>query len=367
MTALALADMMSRMSSGKTFAFVMAGGSGERFWPMSRQSTPKHLLRLFDERTLLETTVRRLEGLVPLDNTFVLTNAAQMDSTRAAVSFLPEKNIIAEPAKRDTAPACALATAIARAFDPDAVCIILPADAMIHDTGKFQSCLADAVELAASTGAIATLGIPPAFPATGYGYLETSEAFPLGLHGSAIHSLRRFVEKPTLEKAREYTQAGNYLWNAGIFVWRASTFLDEARRQLPPLGDFIESMHSPADLASLLSTRFSSLPKISVDYAIMENAKNVAAVLATFDWDDVGAWTALPSHIEADSDGNCKRGPVVNHASRNNIVVSNGRMIALCGVEDLVVVETPDAILVSHKNAVQDVKALQPLLPPELK
>ena len=359
--------MISAMKSGQVFAFVMAGGSGERFWPMSRQSTPKHLLRLLDDRTLLETTVRRLEGLVPLENTFILTNAAQLESTKAAVPFLPEKNIIAEPAKRDTAPACALATAIARALDPEAVCIVLPADAMIHDTARFRSCLSDAADLAARTGTIATLGIPPAFPATGYGYLETSEALPQGRQGSSIRTLRRFVEKPDIDKAREYIDAGNFLWNAGIFVWRASAFLEEARRQLPPLAEFIESLAGIDDLPSHLANRFASLPKISVDYAIMENAKSIATVLASFDWDDVGAWTALPAHIPPDSDGNCKRGQVIHYAAHNNIAVSNSRLIALCGVDNLVVVETADAILVCNKESVQDVKALQPLLPEALK
>ena len=351
----------------KTFAFVMAGGSGERFWPMSRQSTPKHLLRLLDDKTLLETTVRRLEGLIPLENTFILTNAAQLDSTRSAVPFLPAANIIAEPAKRDTAPACALATAIARVLDPEAVCIILPADAMIHDVDKFRAQLSDAAETSSQTGAIVTLGIPPSFPATGYGYLETGDARADGANASRIRNLRRFVEKPDLETASAYLAAGTFLWNAGIFVWRASAFLEETRRQLPHLADFIESMRTIDDLPHLLAERFPALPKISVDYAIMENARDVVAVLAEFDWDDVGAWTALPAHIPPDAHGNSLRGPVVQHDAMNNIAVSNGRLIALCGVSGLVVVETPDAILVCDKNSVQDVKALQPLLPPELK
>jgi mannose-1-phosphate guanylyltransferase len=238
---------------------------------------------------------------------------------------------------------------------------------MIHDTAQFRSCLSDAVDLAARTGTIATLGITPTFPATGYGYLETAEALPQGPQGSSIRALRRFVEKPELDQARQYTAAGNFLWNSGIFVWRASAFLDEARRQLPPLAEFIESMQSINDLSSHLSTRFASLPKISVDYAIMENAKSIATVQASFDWDDVGAWTALPAHIPPDAEGNCKRGSVVQHASRDNIAISNGRLIALCGVDNLVVVETPDAILVCNKTSVQDVKALQTLLPADLK
>lgn len=355
------------MISEKTFAFVMAGGSGERFWPMSRQSTPKHLLRLLNDQTLLETTIRRLEGLIPLANTFVLTNALQLEATWAAVPFLPRENIIAEPAKRDTAPACALATAIARATEPDSACIVLPADAMIHNVEKFRAQLSDAVDAANESGAIVTLGIPPQFPATGYGYLETLSERPSGRNGSTVRNLARFVEKPDLEKATAYLEMGNFFWNSGIFVWRVSTFVEEARRQLPALADFVESLNSRSDLPEMLAGKFALLPKISVDYAIMENAREVLTVLAEFDWDDVGAWTALPAHIAPDADGNCIRGAVVGHDAHENIAISNGRLIALCGVSDLVVVETEDAILVCAKSRVQDVKALQPHLPAELK
>ena len=354
------------MKKNPVFAFVMAGGSGERFWPMSRRSTPKHLLKLLGDQTLLETTVRRLDGVVPLENTFVLTNEAQMESTRAAVPFLPPENIVAEPAKRDTAPACALATAIARSLHPEAVCVVLPADAMIHDVAKFRDRLADAVEAAAS-GAIVTIGIPPAFPATGYGYLETAEALPGSSRGGRLHALKRFVEKPDLEKATSYVSEGNFFWNAGIFVWQAGTFLDESRRQVPALADFIEALKDISALPQLLTDRFASLPKISVDYAIMENARQISSVIADFDWDDVGAWTALPAHIPPDAEGNSKRGLVVQHSSRDNIAISNGRLIALCGVDHLVVVETPDAILVCDRDSVQQVKELQALLPESLK
>lgn len=348
------------------FAFVMAGGSGERFWPMSRQKTPKHLLRLVDERTLLEATIARLEGLVPTEQTFVLTNAAQLEATRNALPGLPAANIIAEPAKRDTAPACALATAIARASAPDAVCIVLPADAIIHDAKKFQSQLRDAADAAAGSS-IVTLGIPPTFPSTGFGYLETGDPLPDGAHGSRVRRISRFVEKPDSTTASQYVASGQFLWNAGIFLWRAETFLNEARRQKPELADFIESLSSLDHLPDFLARKFALLPKISVDYAIMENAASVIAVLAEFDWDDVGTWTALPTHLGVDPNGNTSRGPFLQEASSGNIAVSNGRLIALCGVQDLVVVETPDAILVCHKNSVQNVKNLQPNLPQELK
>jgi mannose-1-phosphate guanylyltransferase len=281
--------------------------------------------------------------------------------------MLPADHIIAEPDKRDTAPACALATAIARVSAPDALCIVLPADAMIHDVAGFQRQLRDAIVVASRDKAIVTLGIPPVFPSTGFGYLETGGKLADGPEGSQVRQLKRFVEKPDLENAARYVTEGHYLWNAGIFLWRAETFLDEARRQQPALAGFIEGLASLDRLPAYLAKHFASLPKISVDYAIMEHAGCVAAVLAEFDWDDVGAWTALPSHLGSDPDRNSLRGQVVQHASGGNIAISNGRLIALCGVHDLVVVETPDAILVCHKDAVQHVKNLQPLLPEDLK
>jgi mannose-1-phosphate guanylyltransferase len=339
--------------------FIMAGGSGERFWPLSRARTPKHLLRLLGDQTLLEMTARRLERLVPWERVFVLTNAAQQDAMRQELPFLPPGNIIAEPEKRDTAPACALATGFARARDPEAVCALLPADAMIHNVAVFQKQLAAAVPLAASRDAMVLFGISPTYPATGFGYLH------LGDEEGGFHRVLRFVEKPDLPTAQSYLQSGAYAWNAGMFLWRAETFRQEAARLVPALAGFIEAF-PVGDPTAYLAAHFAGLPKISVDYAIMEKASEVLAVRAVFDWDDVGSWTALPEHLGHDDDGNTLRGPVAQHDSQNNVAISSGRLIALCGVENLVVVETPDAILVCHRDAVQDVKKLQPLLPPEV-
>lgn len=344
----------------------MAGGSGERFWPMSRKKTPKHLLRLLGDHTLLENTVARLEGVVPPEHVFILTNEMQVDETRAVVASVPPENVIAEPAKRDTAPACALATAIAARHRPDAICAILPADAMIHNVARFREQLTDAIDLAASGEAIVTLGVPPSYPAIGFGYLETGIALPSGARGSEIRRLQRFVEKPDLATATAYFEDGNFYWNAGIFLWQASTFIAEAKRQAPELAAFIEGLTPGLPITPYLEAHFANLPKISVDYAIMEHAEKVVTVLSDFDWDDVGAWTALPAHLGLDPHGNSTRGPVIQHGSTGNIAVSTGRTIALCGVQDLVVVETADAILVCHKDAVQNVKNLQPQLPDEL-
>ncbi len=347
------------------YVCIMAGGSGERFWPMSRQRTPKHLLKLFSERTLVEETVRRLEGLVPREHVFVLTNLAQLEGTRTALAgLLPPRQIIAEPAKRDTAAAAALATGLVRARDPQAVMALLPADSFIKDAAAFAQQLGAGLARAAQTQALLTLAVKPTHPATGFGYLEIGE---LVAGGDGFRRVVRFVEKPDAATAARYVAAGNFAWNAGMFVWSVGAFLAEAERQTPALAKFIREFPA-GDPAGYLAERFAALePKVSVDYAIMEKAVSVETMLAEFDWDDVGLWTALPAHLAADPAGNAVRGPVISVAgAENNIAVSNGRVIALVGVKDLVVVETADAILVCHRDAVGEIKQLMPHLPKDV-
>jgi mannose-1-phosphate guanylyltransferase len=348
-------------SLDRLVVFVMAGGSGERFWPVSRTATPKHLVKLLGDQTLLEQTVRRFEGIIPNERIFILTNAAQLEATKAAVPFLPAANIVAEPAKRDTAPASALATAIARSIRPDAVVALFPADAMIHDTTTFRIQLLDAAEYVAAHTSILTFSITPTFPSTGFGYLQLEEG---AVAKSGIVTVNRFVEKPDEVKARSFFDGKRHGWNAGMFLWQADTFLAECHKHQPDLEKFILEFPK-GDHTSYLAERFPSLPKISVDHAIMEHALSVVALIARYDWDDVGSWTALPSHLGVDEDGNTLKGKVVTLEASDNIVVARNRTIALCGVKDLVVVETDDAILVCHKDAVQKIKNLP--IPPELK
>ncbi len=345
----------------------MAGGSGERFWPMSRAQRPKHLLKLLSDRTLVEETVRRIGGVVPAENIFVLTNAVQLPATRAALAGLvPVEQIVAEPAKRDTAPAAALATALVRARGGDGAALaLLPADAFIADRAGFGGQLAAALPRAEATDAILTIAIKPDHAATGFGYLEMGEELARGA-GGVIRQVKRFVEKPDGATAQHYFESGNYAWNAGMFFWSVRTFLAEAEANTPELADFIREFPA-GDFSGYLAARFPLLPKISVDYAIMEKARSVETLLATFDWDDVGLWTALPKHLKSDAEGNATRGAVFTAGSANNIAVSNGRTIALCGVKDLVVVETADAVLVCHRDAVQDIKKIVQQLPPELR
>ena len=349
------------------YACIMAGGSGERFWPMSRASVPKHLLKLFSERTLLEETVRRIGGVVPAENIFVLTNEAQLAGSRAVLAGLvPPDQIIAEPAKRDTAPAAALATALVRARAGEAAALaLLPADAFIANEETFRSQLGHAIADAAARDSIITFGVKPTYPSTAFGYLEVGPESGRHLGPFPIRKVTRFVEKPDLTTAEGYLADGIYLWNAGIFVWNVATFLKEAENSAPELAAFIREFPK-TDWSGYLSRRFPALHKTSVDYAIMEKSSRVETLVAKFEWDDVGSWTAVATHLRADAAGNTTHGPVLAEAAAHNIAVSNGRLIALCGVKDLVVVETADAVLVCHRDAVQDLKKLTARLPKEL-
>jgi mannose-1-phosphate guanylyltransferase len=350
----------------KTYACIMAGGSGERFWPLSRIARPKHLVPLLSETTLLEATVRRVEQALPSSQIFVLTNAAQIEGCRSVLPELDASQFIAEPAKRDTAPACALGTALVRNLDPEAVVVFLPADALIKDAATFAQQLKQASELAANHDTIVTFGIRPGEASTRFGYLEAGAALPESTASCPFFQVERFVEKPDLARAEAYLASGRYFWNAGIFLWKTTTFLREAKRSKPELAAFIEGFPKEKGEA-YIAAHFPTLPKISVDYAIMEKAERVTVAEARFDWDDMGSWTALPAHLPLDEQGNTLRGAVAIHDSHGNIALATNRMIALCGVRDLIVIETEDTVLVCHRDAAEQIKNLQPKLPDELR
>jgi len=346
----------------------MAGGSGERFWPLSRKAKPKHLLKLVSSKTLLQETVLRVKPLARKpSHLLILTNHEQIPGVRKALPRFPKSSLIPEPAKRDTAPAAALATALALRNDPNTVLALLPADALIGKHPIFRSQLAAAARAAAFSPSFVTLGIKPSYPSTGFGYLHLGNKTLPKIKGGPFLHVRRFVEKPSLPKAKAYLRSGQYAWNAGIFVWKASTFFAEALRQQPALARFIEKFPKRGSYTSYLKREFPKLPKISVDYAIMEGAKSVLAVKASFPWDDVGSWTALPAHLPTDKKGNTFRGQITAVDSQDTLALAEGgRHIALLGTKNLVVVDTPDALLVCPKDRVQEVKKLMGLLPTEM-
>jgi mannose-1-phosphate guanylyltransferase len=311
---------------------------------------------------MLEETVRRVMHALPAEQIFVLTNGTQIEGCRTAVPELKAEQFIAEPAKRDTAPACALGTALARNVDPEAVVVFLPADALIKDAETFAAQLKVASELASREETIVTFGIRPTHASTRFGYLEAGAALPESTAACPLFKVDQFVEKPKAGPAEEYFKSGRHFWNAGIFLWKTGTFLKEARRLQPELAKFIEAFPKE-DREAYLAEKFAALPKISVDYAIMEKAERVTMAEARFDWDDIGSWTALPAHLVTDASGNTVQGVVATHDSQGNIAIATKRMIALCGVRDLIVIETEDAVLVCHRDAAEQIKLLQPNLP----
>ena len=350
------------------YALILAGGSGERFWPLSRRNRPKQLLRLVSERTLLEETVARLEGFVPTERILILTNIEQEKGVRDLLEGFPKQNIIAEPAKRDTAAAVALGAGWVAARDHSATMLAFPADHVIADRAAFQETMKTAAAAAEETGALVTIGIKPTWACPGFGYIEQGEPVRLRSDGKiAVHRVVRFREKPNIDLAESFLRKGNFRWNAGMFVWSVPTVLSEFNRHAPELADFISQVRSPKDLDKILHERFAKLPRISFDYAIMEKAEHVLVVEASFDWDDVGSWQAVARYFKKDEHGNAAKGALTALDSSDNIIFNDGETtIALLGVHNLIVVRTGDAILICHRHQAEKIKNLVGTLPPEL-
>src|ERR1700726_3790814 len=354
--------------SNPIYALILAGGSGERFWPLSRRNRPKQLLRLVSERTLLEETIARLDGFVPNERILILTNVEQEKAVRDLLKGFPEQNIVAEPAKRDTAAAVALGAGWVAARDHAATMLALPADHVIADRAAFQETMKTAATAAEEMGALVTIGIKPTWACPGFGYVEQGDPVRLRNGGKiAVHRVVRFREKPNIDLAESFLRKGNFRWNAGMFVWSVPTVLSEFNRHAPELADFISQLRAPGNLEKVLSERFSKLPRISFDYAIMEKADRVLVVEASFDWSDIGSWRAVADYFKNDEHGNAANCAITAVDSSNNIVFDqDGTTIALLGVHNLIVVRTGDAVLVCHRHQAEKIKNLIGKLPPEL-
>ena len=354
--------------SNPIYALILAGGSGQRFWPLSRRNRPKQLLRLVSERTLLEEAVARLENFVSTDRILILTNVEQEKAVRDLLKEFPKENIIAEPAKRDTAAAVALGAGWVAARDHSATMLAFPADHVIADRTAFLATMKTAAAAAEETGALVTIGIKPTWACPGFGYIEQGEAVKLRAEDKiAVHRVIRFREKPNVDLAESFLRKGNFRWNAGMFVWSVPTVLSEFNRHTLELADFISQVRSSKDLDKVLRERFAKLPRISFDYAIMEKAERVLVVEATFDWDDVGSWQSVARYFKKDEHGNIANHPLTALDSRDNIVFNDGETtIALLGIHNLIVVRTGDAILICHRHQAEKIKNLVGKLPPEL-
>lgn len=344
------------------FVVILAGGKGERFWPLSRLRCPKQLLPIVGDRPMLAQTVARVLPVVPPENVFILTNVDQAVAVRRACPELPRGNIVAEPVGRDSGPAVGLAAELVAARDPKGVFASLHADAAIHNEKAFQSDLRVAFSAAAAAPVMVTIGVKPHEPSTGYGYIQRGKAWRK-VRGVTVAKARRFVEKPAADVAERYLKSGDYYWNTGIFVWRASVVQEAFRRNTPELHEGLArigaALAAGQGLARALRKIYPTLPRIAVDYALLEKADNVVMLRARFDWDDVGSWAAIARHHARDARQNTIVGDGVVEEGSGNIVVSGeGHVTAVFGVDDLVVVHTSDATLVCPRSKTEEIKAL---------
>ncbi len=344
----------------KLYAVIMAGGSGTRFWPASRHKRPKQLLSLTGNRSLLQQTVDRLAPLAGPERVLVVTGRAHAEAVAEQLPQLPEANILAEPVGRNTAAACGLAAAWAARQDPEAVCLVLPADHLIIDEKLFCATLERAARLAQAQQVLVTLGLTPRFAATGFGYIETGEVEDEA--PPAVSRVAAFHEKPDAPTAEQYLAGNRHLWNSGMFAWRAGVFLAELERHLPELAQGLAGLAPELEgpeLHQALERVYPGLPAISVDHGVLEKSANLRVVKADFGWSDVGSWEAMAELWEADEAGNaCQAGQVLALDARGNLVSAGDRLTALMGVENLVAVVTDDVLLILPRERCQEVGRL---------
>ncbi|GAB4143565.1 MAG: mannose-1-phosphate guanylyltransferase [Planctomycetaceae bacterium] len=345
-------------------AVIMAGGSGTRFWPQSRRQLPKQLLKLAGERTMIQETVDRVAPEIPAARTWVVTNASQEDETRKQLPELPAGNFLIEPCGRNTAPCIGLAAIRLLHDDPEAVMLVMPADHVIQPAEQFRQAVNVASGyLASHPEAFVLFGVPPTYPSTGFGYIERGNATD---GNSTLYHVQSFREKPDQKTAAEYLSAGSFYWNCGIFLWRASAVLNALREYEPDIHERLQRL-SPCigtpEWEQALETEFPAMNKISIDYAVLERARDVVVMQAPFGWDDVGSWLSLPRLLGEDDQGNTIDARHVGLDTSGTIIRSTdpAHLIATLGIDDLLVVHTPDATLVARKddeNAVREIVKL---------
>lgn len=341
-------------------AVIMAGGVGTRFWPLSRRQKPKQFLPIISDKTMIEETVHRLLPLISFINIYTIANQSQTDTIRTLLPKIPEENLLIEPQGKNTAPSLILATAAIFLQNPDAVVVALPADHLIKDGARFLKKLEAAAHATADSGHIVTFGIPPSYPATGYGYIQFSQKDPAIILGETFFSVEKFKEKPGLEQANEFLESGNYFWNSGMFLWQAKTLPRKLEQFAPDLFPFWEKMIKSLkeNKDTLLNSVYEDIPSISIDYGLMERAQPVWMCRGDFGWSDVGAWSALSDIWVKDDLGNALRGESLILDSAECLVHNPDKITALVGVENLIIVGTEDALLVCRKDCDQKVKQI---------
>lgn len=343
------------------YPVILAGGVGSRLWPRSRKSSPKQFLDLTgNHRSMLQEAFDRVQPLAPIENIYVITNAEYVDTVRQQLPALPVSNIVGEPAARGSAAAIGLAAIHLQARDSNAVMAVLTADHLIHKPEALRQVLLAGVELAQS-GTLITLGIEPAYPETGYGYIEMGEVLGEYNHRLA-RKVVRFREKPDAATAEHYLQAGNFVWNSGMFIWRVDAIMAEFSRQMPELYAALQglapALNTPQAEAAFAHYWMPLQGNPSIDYGVMEGAQNIAVFPVDLGWNDIGSWAALLEVLPKDADGNVAHAQHLHYDSINTLVFSEHRVIATVGLRDMIIVDTDDVILVMPASRAQDVKKL---------
>jgi mannose-1-phosphate guanylyltransferase len=341
----------------KIFAVVMAGGVGSRFWPRSKGKTPKQLLKIFGSNTMIQDTVNRLEGLVEKENIFVITNKIQKNEIIKQLEDIPSENIIAEPFGRNTAACIGLASVIISAKCKDAVIVTLPADHIILDKEAFHKTILSAAEYADKSKGLVTIGIMPSRPETGYGYIQIEE----GPVENEVYKVLTFAEKPNYSTAVRFIESGDFMWNSGMFIWRADAIQNEIKIHMPDLHDGLKTLQKSvgtADFEKALAGVYGQLKSISIDYGVMEKSNKVYLTKGSFDWSDVGSWEEVYQLTEKNTEGNAFIGNVYSDLSSDSYVYSPEHFTAVIGVENLVVINTENATLICRRDKAQDVKKI---------
>ena len=340
------------------FSVIMAGGVGSRFWPMSRRARPKHLLPLVDGTPLIEATIDRVSPITPKGNIRIVTNRFQYRRIKEALPWISDASFVLEPFGRNTAACIGLAAVHIRRIDPEAVMVVLPADHIIENVAEFQKCLKQAVTIASQGRYLVTIGIPPTRVETGYGYIQRAkicQGDPL------ICDVKTFAEKPNLSTAKRFIQSGDFYWNSGIFIWRVDEILKQFEKYLPDhyyqLNKISERLgHS--DVSRYISKAYRSIRNISIDYGIMERAETVKMIEGRFGWGDIGSWEEAYRRSEKDKDGNAAVGESMFHQSVNCYVNSPKKFVAVVGMNDVIIVESSNALLVCNRAFAQEVKSV---------
>lgn len=347
----------------RAYAVIMAGGSGTRFWPLSRRKHPKQLLALFGKSTLLEQTVERIQSVIPPGRIYIFTSELVRAKIVRLLPQIPKDQIVAEPAGRNTAPTIGMAAHEILRRDPDGLMVVLPSDHVIKKPAAFQRALRAACRWGATEGRSVILGIKPTRPDTGYGYVRFGRREGM-IDGQSIHRVEQFTEKPALPLARRYLASGRYCWNGGMFIWRASTLLSNLERFQPRMARSLAQIARAGGVRARATFRrvFPKLEKISIDYALMQSASNVFGLTTDMDWSDVGSWAVVYDLEGKNSEGSVQPPQTVAVNSRGNMIVSKSKLVVTVGVKDLVIVDTDDALLVCPREFSQDVgKAVQEL------